>query len=244
VSDEPHLEMTDVTAGYDGSSAVRGITLRLMSGEVVALLGANGAGKTTILRTISGLVRPMSGAVQVLGMDVRKLAPNRITRLGVAHVAEGRSAFSGLTVAEHFRLGRRGQRLDSEAAYARFPALHELRDRRVGLLSGGEQQMLALAFALARNPKLLLVDELSLGLAPVIVERLLPIVREYATETGAGVLLVEQHVELALDVADRAVALSHGEISFQRDAAGLRHNRHLLVASYMGERADADTDSS
>ena len=238
MSDDVRLELSDVTSGYDGSPAVRGINLRLAAGEVVALLGANGAGKTTILRTISGLVRPMSGSVRVMGVDIRKVAPDRIARRGVAHVAEGRSAFFGLTVAEHFRLGRRGERLDSEDAYRRFPALGELKDRRVGLLSGGEQQMLALAYALARKPKLLLVDELSLGLAPVIVERLLPTVREYAKETGASVLLVEQHVELVLDVADRGVAVSHGEISLERDASELRHNRELLVASYMGERSE------
>ncbi len=236
MSDEFHLELLGVTAGYDGSPAVREINLRLAGGEVVALLGPNGAGKTTILRTISGLVRPMAGSVRVLGADVRKLTPNRIARLGVAHVAQGRSVFFGLTVAEHFRLGRRGARLNSEDAYTRFPALRELADRRVGLLSGGEQQMLALAYALARRPTLLLVDELSLGLAPVIVERLLPIVRDYAAETGASVLLVEQHVELALDVADRALAISHGEIALERAAAELRHNRELLVASYMGEQ--------
>ncbi len=235
MSGDPPLELSDVTAGYDGSPAVRRISLRLAAGEVVALLGANGAGKTTILRTVSGLVRPMSGSVRVLGADIRKWAPDRVARLGVAHVAEGRSVFFGLTVAEHFRLGRRGEQLSSDDAYTRFPALRELGDRSAGLLSGGEQQMLALAYALARKPRLLLVDELSLGLAPVIVERLLPIVREYAKETGAGVLLVEQHVELALDVADRGVAVSHGEIVLERDAAELRHDRELLVASYMGE---------
>ncbi len=236
-SDLP-LELSGVTAGYEGAAAIRGIDLRIAAGEVVALLGANGAGKTTILRVISGLVRPTAGSVQVLGTDIGKLAPDRIARLGVAHVAEGRSAFFGLTVAEHFRLGRRGAPLDSEDAYKRFPALQKLKDRNVGLLSGGEQQMLALAYALARRPKLLLVDELSLGLAPVIVERLLPIVREYAKETRASVLLVEQHIELALDVADRAVVASHGEIALQRDAADLRHNRDLLVASYLGEPSE------
>lgn len=228
------LELSKLTAGYNGAPAVRDINIVLGPGEVVALLGANGAGKTTILRAISGMVRPMAGSVRVLGADVRKIQPNRIARLGVAHVAEGRSVFFGLTVAEHFRLTRG---LDSELAYNYFPALRQLEERRVGLLSGGEQQMLALAHALARKPQLLLVDELSLGLAPLIVERMLPIVRQYASETQAGVLLVEQHVELALDVADRAIALSHGEIALEGDAAELRHNRQLLISSYMGEPA-------
>ena len=126
------------------------------------------------------------------------------------------------------------KRLDGEIAYEYFPALRELADRRVGLLSGGEQQMLALAYALGRRPRLLLVDELSLGLAPVIVERMLPALRRYATETGASILLVEQHVELALEIADRAVALAHGEVVLERDARALRGDRDVLVASYLG----------
>ena len=226
------LELSGVSAGYDGAPVVRAIDLTISPGEVVALLGANGAGKTTILRTISGIVRPMAGTVHVLGVESSQLPPNRIARRGVAHVAEGRSVFFGLTVAEHFRLN---PGVESEQAYEYFPLLKKIKDRRVGLLSGGEQQMLALGYALARRPKLLLVDELSLGLAPVIVERMLPVVRRYASETGAGVLLVEQHVELALDVADRAMALSHGEIVFQRPADEVRHNKQLLIESYMGE---------
>jgi branched-chain amino acid transport system ATP-binding protein len=202
---------------------------------VVALLGANGAGKTTTLRVVSGIVAPMMGAVNVLGRDVARSSPVKIARAGVAHVAEGRSVFFELTVGEHFRLGHRGERLDAERAYGYFPRLRELRDRRAGLLSGGEQQMLALARALARRPRLLLVDELSLGLAPVIVERMLPVVRAYATDTGAGVLLVEQHVELALEVADRGVVMSHGEVVLERAARELRGDRRLLAASYLGE---------
>jgi branched-chain amino acid transport system ATP-binding protein len=228
------LELSNVTAGYDGAPVVRAIDLLIAAGEIVALLGPNGAGKTTTLRVISGLVRPMAGSARVLGADIARMSPYRVARLGVAHVAEGRSVFFGLTVAEHFRLGHRGERLDSEHAYEYFPALRDLRDRRVGLLSGGEQQMLALAHALARRPKLLLVDELSLGLAPVIVERMLPVVRLYASETGASVLLVEQHVELALEVADRGIALSHGDVLFEREASRLRHDRHLLASSYLG----------
>jgi ABC-type branched-subunit amino acid transport system ATPase component len=233
------LDLSEVTAGYDGAPVVRAIDMQIAAGEIVALLGPNGAGKTTILRVISGIVRPMAGSARVLGADTSRMSPYRIARRGVAHVAEGRSVFFGLTVGEHFRLGGRGERLDREHAYEYFPALRELRDRRVGLLSGGEQQMLALAYALARRPKLLLVDELSLGLAPIIVERMLPVVRRYASETGASVLLVEQHVELALEVADRGIALSHGDIVVERQASELRHDRNLLVSSYLGESEGA-----
>ena len=228
------LEIGDLSAGYDRATVVRGLNLRVAAGEVVALLGPNGAGKTTTLRVVSGIVRPMAGRVSVLGRDAVRSSPYRIARAGVAHVAEGRNVFFDLTVREHFRLGHRGECLDAQRAYEYFPKLRELADRRAGLLSGGEQQMLALARALARAPKLLLVDELSLGLAPVIVEKLLPVVRDYATETGAGVLLVEQHVELALDVADRGIVMSHGEVVLERDARALRADRQLLAASYLG----------
>ncbi len=140
-----------------------------------------------------------------------------------------------MTVAEHFRVGPRGEPIDDGLAYEYFPKLAELKGRRVGLLSGGEQQMLAVARALARRPKVLLLDELSLGLAPVIVERLLPVVRAFADERGCAVLLVEQHVHLALEVADRGYVLSHGQIVLHNDAEHLRANRQLLVASYLGE---------
>ena len=229
------LEVRGLTAGYNGAPVIRGVSFAVAPGEVVAMLGANGAGKTTILRVVSGILRAQSGEVAVLGAGIARSSPHRIARRGVAHVAEGRSVFFGLTVAEHFRLGHRREQLDADYAYAQFPRLHALRDRRAGLLSGGEQQMLALARALARRPRLLLVDELSLGLAPIIVERMLPVVRQYATEHGAGVLLVEQHVELALEVADRGIALSHGEIVLERPAADLRSDPSILLTSYFGE---------
>jgi branched-chain amino acid transport system ATP-binding protein len=231
------VEVDNLTAGYDAAAVIRNVSFGVDEGEVVALLGPNGAGKTTTLRVLSGIVRPMAGTVNVVGADPSRTSPYRIARRGVAHVAEGRSVFFGLTVAEHFRLAHRGERLDTERAYSYFPRLRGLAQRRAGLLSGGEQQMLALARALARRPKLLLVDELSLGLAPVIVEELLPVIRTYATENGAGVVLVEQHVELALEAADRAIALAHGELVMEGPAAELRNNRELLVASYLGEAA-------
>jgi branched-chain amino acid transport system ATP-binding protein len=234
------LEIDALHAGYDSAPVVRNLTLSVAPGEIVALLGANGAGKTTTLRAVSGIVRPMKGSITIGGQDTASVSASQIARLGVAHVPEGRGIFYGLTVAEHFRLGPRGEKLDPEAGYRYFPALSDLRNRTAGLLSGGEQQMLAVARALLRRPKLLLLDELSLGLAPVIVERLLPVVREYASEEGCAVVLVEQHVGLALDVADRAYVLSHGRVSLHRPAAELRGNHELLLASYLGEAAAAD----
>jgi branched-chain amino acid transport system ATP-binding protein len=230
------LQIEGLTAGYDQAAVIRDVSIDVGPGEVVALLGANGAGKTTTLRVISGIVKPLAGRVSLDGEDLARLSPTDRARRGIAHVPEGRGIFFGLTVAEHFRLGSRGEQPGAELAYEYFPKLHELRDRRTGLLSGGEQQMLAIGRALACRPRVLLLDELSLGLAPVIVESLLPIVRDYARESRCAVLLVEQHVHLALEVADRGYVLSHGEIVLHREADTLRHDHQLLVASYLGER--------
>jgi branched-chain amino acid transport system ATP-binding protein len=233
------LELNKLSVGYDRSPVVRDLSLTVSSGEVVALLGANGAGKTTTLRAVSGLLKHGAGTVSLGGSDLAGMAPAARARLGIAHVPSDRGLFFGLTVAEHLRLDGHGSTEDMDAAFVHFPALRPLKDRKTGLLSGGEQQMLAISRALARKPRLLMLDEMSLGLAPVIVGRLLPVVREYATSTGTGVLLVEQHVHMALKIADRGYVLSHGELAASGTAAALSDSE-LLAASYLGDPAASE----
>jgi branched-chain amino acid transport system ATP-binding protein len=229
------LSIEGLTAGYGKIAVVRNLDLEVRPGEVVGLLGANGAGKSTTLRAISAInARTLDGRIVLDGEDLAKRSATARARRGIAHVPDGRGLLFGLTVNEHFRIGYRGEVLDEEEAYGHFPALGELRNRRVGLLSGGEQQMLAIGRALARRPKLLILDELSLGLAPVIVQRILPVVASYAKQSGCGVLLVEQHVQLALEFIDRGYILSHGEVVLQDSAAALASSNDVLVGSYLG----------
>lgn len=234
------LEIEHFYGGYEGVAVVRDLSLTVNAGEVVALLGPNGAGKTTTMLSTSGLLPIIKGDIKVFGDSVKKRAPHKIARSGLAHVPEDRSLFFQLTVSENLRLGAAKGSADIEQALRYFPALEPLLSRKAGLLSGGEQQMLAMGRALTTNPKMLIVDEMSLGLAPIIVERLLPVLRTVADDTGAGVLLIEQHVDLALGIADRAYVLSHGDLVLESDAAHLRANRHLLEASYLGGGTAAD----
>src|SRR5690242_6009914 len=240
------LVVRDLSAGYRGVPVVRELNLEVRPGEVVALLGPNGAGKTTTLETIAGLNHPISGTVELSGEKVGGTPAYQLAGRGLALVPEGRALFPGLTVREHLRLagGRGGRGGQGRRASTRedellemLPELRKCLGRKAGLLSGGEQQMLAVGRALVTRPRLLLVDEMSLGLAPVIVERLIPILRRAADELGSSVLFVEQHVALALEVADRAYVLTHGRIGLEGPAAELRERRELLAASYLGETA-------
>jgi branched-chain amino acid transport system ATP-binding protein len=216
-------------AGYDGVPVVRDLDLAVSAGEVVAVLGPNGSGKTTTLLTISGLLASLGGSVQVDGQRINKQSVHAIARSGVALVPEGRALIPSLTVEENLRIVRQ----TSIDPLEWFPELMRLLRRRAGLLSGGEQQMLALARAIAGGPKVLMVDELSLGLAPVVVRSLLQHLRQFASETGAAILIVEQHVRQALLMSDRAYVLGRGRLVQTGPSSELLNRPGVLASSYM-----------
>jgi branched-chain amino acid transport system ATP-binding protein len=226
------LELRDIDAGYGDTLACRQVSIAVPAGAVVALLGANGAGKTTTLRVASGLVRPRSGHVLIDGTDVTTSKPHARAGLGVCHVPEGRGVFPSLTVRENLLLQVRGDGADAvERAAEAFPVLGRKLAQAAGTMSGGEQQMLALGRALVSQPKVLMMDEISMGLAPIVVEQLFETVRSLK-EDGTTILLVEQYLTHALRLADICYVLAKGEVIFAGEPAELRDPE--TVSRYLG----------
>src|ERR1700679_2578770 len=215
------LECRDLSAGYDKLVVVRKLDIAVRHKEILAVLGPNGAGKTTLLMTLAGFLAPAGGVITMDGAEVRYGSPRRASRAGIVLVPDYRALFTELTPVQNLRLAARRGGPSVTEVLDLFPALRRRAKLRVGDLSGGEQQMLALGRALTQAPKVLLIDEMSMGLAPVIVESLIPLVRQVADDTGAALILVEQHVPLALEIADQAPVLVHGDIVRSGTAAEL-----------------------
>ncbi|MBV9396059.1 MAG: ABC transporter ATP-binding protein [Methylobacteriaceae bacterium] len=232
------LDVRGLVLGYDRTDAVKGIDLSVEPGRVVTLIGANGAGKTTTLRGISGLLRPRAGSIRLAGDDISALAANRIARLGIVQVPEGRQVFANMTIDENLRMGayllsdRAEEGRRRERVLTRFPRLAERHTQSAGLLSGGEQQMLAIGRAMMADPKLLLLDEPSMGLAPRFVEEIFRIISEFKAEQRT-ILLVEQNARAALEIADQAYVLESGRITLSGPAAQVA-NDPSVVAAYLG----------
>lgn len=234
------LKVTDIHVYYGAIHALKGLTFHVEEGEIVSLIGANGAGKTTAMQTISGLLRAKSGDISFMGTSISKTEPHKIVKMGLAQVPEGRRIFASLTVQENLEMGayiRSGKEAagiagDLERVFTRFPRLRERRKQVAGTLSGGEQQMLAMGRALMSKPKLLMLDEPSMGLAPILVEQIFDIIRELHA-AGTTILLVEQNAQAALSVADRAYVLETGKISLTGTGAELMASDAVRKA-YLG----------
>src|SRR3954453_9101187 len=234
------LELRDLHVAYGGIRALNGVDLRVDAGELVALIGSNGAGKSTTLKAISGLLRtsatPRQGTVAFEGVDITRATPDRIVALGISHCPEGRRIFPGLTVRENLLLGAVQRKADIQAdlewIYGLFPILKQRLGQNGGTLSGGEQQMLAIGRALMSRPKLLLMDEPSLGLAPLLVERIFEVIGTLKSN-GTTMLLVEQNVHHALDVANRAYVIETGQVTLSGPVEELKHNPQV-EQSYLG----------
>jgi branched-chain amino acid transport system ATP-binding protein len=237
----PLLEVENLVARYGRVTALRGISLHVEEGEIVTLIGANGAGKTTTLRAISNLLRPASGTIRFAGRDVTRLAPNAIVRAGIGHVPEGRRVFPRMTVRENLELGAYTRRSrteiasDIDRALSLFPRLRERYEQTAGTMSGGEQQMLAMARALMARPRLLLLDEPSLGLAPLLVQTIFSVIREL-NASGTTILLIEQNARQALAIASRGYVLEVGAIAHSGAASELAASE-AVRAAYLGGAA-------
>jgi branched-chain amino acid transport system ATP-binding protein len=233
------LELDNVHSYYGHIHALQGISLRVEEGEIVTLIGANGAGKSTTLRTISGLVKPRVGSVHLKGENITGLPPHKIVEMGVGHVPEGRGIFPTLTVLENLEMG--AYTIDDPAQIAKnmelvfslFPRLKERLSQKGGTLSGGEQQMLATARGLMLKPRILLMDEPSMGLAPVLVEAIFEVIRDLNRKEGMTILLVEQNALMALSVANRGYVLQNGRIVIDDTAVNLKKNE-MVKAAYLG----------
>jgi branched-chain amino acid transport system ATP-binding protein len=233
------LRVDDIHTYYGSIHALKGISVDVREGEIVTLIGANGAGKSTTLRSINGLNRPRRGRIHFQGRDITSAAPHEIVKMGVAQSPEGRKLFSRMSVLENLEMGafqrtdRSAIKEDLERVYSLFPRLAERKSQKAGTLSGGEQQMVAMGRALMARPKLLMLDEPSMGLAPIFVERIFEIVQEI-NQQGTPILLVEQNALMALDVAGRGYVMETGSIALTDDAKALRENEQVRKA-YLGE---------
>ena len=231
------LEVQDIQVYYGMIQALKGVSFSVNEGEVIALIGANGAGKTTTLHTVTGLLRAKSGHIIYDGQDITKVPPHKIVTMGMAHVPEGRRVFANMTVLQNLKMGAftRSDKNEIDATiekvYKRFPRLKERQNQTAGTLSGGEQQMLAMGRALMSQPKIILMDEPSMGLSPIFVNEIFDIIKE---GSGTTVLLVEQNAKKALSIADRAYVLETGRITLEGKASDLLHDESVQKA-YLGE---------
>ncbi len=233
------LKLENVQSGYGNKLAIKNISLEIQEGEIITLIGANGAGKSTTLMTICGVVPCRSGKITLQGMEIQKVAPEEIVKLGICQVPEGRHIFPQLTVKENLDMGaflrkdKEGIKKDMEYVYALFPILAERRNQDGGNLSGGEQQMLAMSRALMARPKVLLLDEPSMGLAPLVIKQIFEIIRQINKESNTTIFLVEQNANQALNIADRGYVMENGEITLTGNAQELLANKDIQKA-YLG----------
>lgn len=235
---QPALETQDLRAGYGDVEVLDGVSLKLMPGEIVALIGANGVGKTTLLRTVSGIVRATGGSISLYGERIEHLAPHKVTEAGFVQSPEGKQLFLGMSIQENLMVGAHNKRAydrmktTMEEVYALFPILAERRDKNASTLSGGQQQMLAVGRALMARPKVLALDEPSLGLAPIMVDRLFDAIKE-VRKLEIPILIIEQNVFQVLSMADRGYVLERGRVTLSGTGQELLDNQHLR-ATYLG----------